>query len=527
MSEFNQNDLPVDPRRGEEKTSELEEKTTELPVSDSSLNPSTMKNADQQRESFSAEPEAKSAGAHSVPPVSSSSQQPSAPVSSPRPNYTAYTQASSSPELSPRIVKRYPKWPAVVSGFAGALVGCAVMSGVVFGLHPHLFNTAGHTQQQSAQTVATQQNSEQHAALQTVSAQNESQLAQKVAEKSLKSVVSIDTVAVSKGRQSQSVGSGVILDKEGHIITNNHVVDGATSITVNVNNKSYEAKVIGADPSSDLAVIKIDASDLTPIEIGDSDNLKVGQWVMAIGSPFGLEQSVSTGILSSLYRSTTMMSTDGYSIYTNMIQTDAAINPGNSGGALVDEQGKLIGINTLIESASGSSSGVGFAIPVKYAKKVADCIIAGKPVTHAYLGVSLDSVTPYSAYASGLSTQSGAFVAEVTDGSPAAQAGLKKGDIIVALDDEQIQGASDLILKVRSHEVGDKVKLGVVRNKETQTIEVTLGSDDVATTTSSNQSQEKGKTPKNDSQEREGDRNNTLKNPFDLYEKYHDLFNGE
>lgn len=520
MSEYDRQDLPVPPTGGD--------KTTELPVTDSSLDPSSVKQPGQQPENHSPEHETEHTVARPVPPVSTPPQQESAPVSSGTPPYTGYRQNVSSPELSPRVVKRYPKWPAVVSGFAGALIGCAVMGGAVFGLHPHLFNNAAHTQQQSSQAAATQQSNQQHnAPLQTVSSQNESQLAQKVAEKSLKSVVSIDTVAVSKGRQAQSVGSGVILDKDGHIITNNHVVDGATSITVNVNNKSYDAKLIGADPSSDLAVIKIDAPDLTPIEIGDSDNLKVGQWVMAIGSPFGLEQSVSTGILSSLYRSTTMMSTDGYSIYTNMIQTDAAINPGNSGGALVDEQGKLIGINTLIESASGSSSGVGFAIPVKYAKKVADCIIAGKPVTHAYLGVSLDTVTPYSAYASGLSTQSGAFVAEVTDGSPAAQAGLKKGDIIVALNDEQIQGASDLILKVRSHEVGDKVKLGIVRNKETQTIEVTLGSDDVATKASSNQSQEKGASPRGKAQEGEGDRNNTMQNPFDLYERYHDLFNGE
>ena len=205
--------------------------------------------------------------------------------------------------------------------------------------------------------------------------------------KSLPSVVSI--TAQGETEDSGGVGSGVILDADGNILTNYHVIEGATALVVRTDDgNSYEAEVVGTDESSDLAVIRLkDAKDatLTPIEIGDSDGIAVGEWVMAIGSPFGNEQSVSTGIVSALYRSTALQSTSGTSIYANMIQTDAAINPGNSGGALVNAEGELIGINSVIESYSGSSSGVGFAIPVNYAINIANQIIAGETPVHPYL----------------------------------------------------------------------------------------------------------------------------------------------
>ncbi len=205
-------------------------------------------------------------------------------------------------------------------------------------------------------------------------------LAEAVSAKALPSVVSI--TAVNEGSGEGGIGSGVILDTDGNILTNYHVIGGATTINVSTNDgASYEAELVGQDESSDLAVIRLqgaDASSLTPIEIGDSDSLTVGEWVMAIGSPFGNEQSVSTGIVSALYRSTAMQSTSGTTIYANMIQTDAAINPGNSGGALVNDNGELIGINSMIESYSGSSSGVGFAIPVNYAINIAQQIIDGE-----------------------------------------------------------------------------------------------------------------------------------------------------
>ena len=237
----------------------------------------------------------------------------------------------------------------------------------------------------------------------------------------------------------------------------------------------------GNDASSDLAVIKLkdaDASKLTPIEIGDSSKLNVGEWVMAIGSPFGNEQSVSTGIVSALYRSTAMSSTNGNTIYANMIQTDAAINPGNSGGALVNDNGELVGINSLIESYSGSSSGVGFAIPVNYAKNIADQIIDGKTPVHPYLGATLSSVNALNARTNKLSTDSGAYVASVVEDGPAAKAGIQEGDVITKLGDDEITSADGLIIALRSHEVGEKVEITLMRGKEEKKVTVELGSDE-------------------------------------------------
>ena len=216
-------------------------------------------------------------------------------------------------------------------------------------------------------------------------------LAGAVARKALPSVVSINM----QTKNSAGVGSGVILDNEGDILTNYHVVDGAQVLSVNIKDQSYDATVVGTDPSSDLAVIKVelDGAKVVPIEVGNSDDLHVGDWVMSIGSPFGLDQSVSTGIVSSLYRNTMLPSYSGNTIYTNLIQTDAAINPGNSGGALVNDKGELIGINSIIESASGSSSGVGFAIPGNFAVEVAKTIISGEDVLHPYIGLTLQTVT--------------------------------------------------------------------------------------------------------------------------------------
>ena len=318
-------------------------------------------------------------------------------------------------------------------------------------------------------------------------------LAEAVSAKALPSVVSI--TATSSGSQngslsqsadesdsSGSVGSGVVLDTEGHILTNNHVVDGYDQYVVTMDDgTTYEAEFVGNDASSDLAVIKLkdaDASKLTPIEIGDSSKLNVGEWVMAIGSPFGNEQSVSTGIVSALYRSTAMSSTSGNTIYANMIQTDAAINPGNSGGALVNDNGELVGINSLIESYSGSSSGVGFAIPVNYAKDIADQIIDGKTPVHPYLGATLSSVNALNARTNKLSTDNGAYVASVVEDGPAAKAGIQEGDVITKLGDDEITSADGLIIALRSHEVGEKVEITLVRGKEEKKVTVELGSDE-------------------------------------------------
>lgn len=305
-------------------------------------------------------------------------------------------------------------------------------------------------------------------------------LSEAVAAKALPSVVSI--TAQGETEDSGGIGSGVILDTDGNILTNYHVIGGASALVVRTDSgDSYEAEVVGTDESSDLAVIRLqdaEDADLTPIELADSDDLTVGEWVMAIGSPFGNEQSVSTGIVSALYRSTALQSTSGTSIYANMIQTDAAINPGNSGGALVNDEGKLIGINSVIESYSGSSSGVGFAIPVNYAINIADQIIAGETPVHPYLGASLMSVNAYNARQNNLAVDSGAYVAEVTADGPAATAGIEAGDIVTAVDGEPISSADGLIIALREHEVGDKVTLTVMRGKDEKEIEVELGSDE-------------------------------------------------
>lgn len=278
-----------------------------------------------------------------------------------------------------------------------------------------------------------------------------------------------------------SLGSGVVLTADGYLITNYHVIQNGEQFKVMVDGGEYEADVIGTDTSSDLAVLKCrDASNLTPISIGDSDSLKTGEWVMSIGCPFGLEQSVATGIVSATSRSQILASSssgESAAVYTNLIQTDAAINPGNSGGALVNDNGELIGINTLIESYSGNYSGVGFAIPSNYACSIAKTIINGGTPTHALMGVipyTLDSAT---AKRYDLGVEYGAYVQDVTRGSGAAKAGLKVGDIIVSIDDEKIESSSDLVIAVRSHNVGDTVQVEFYRDKELQTVEVTLGSD--------------------------------------------------
>ena len=200
---------------------------------------------------------------------------------------------------------------------------------------------------------------------------------------------------------------------------------------------------------------------------------------MAIGSPYGLEQSVSTGIVSSLYRSTMLASTSGRTIYANLIQTDATINPGNSGGALVDSEGKLVGINSIIQSTTGSSIGIGFAIPGNYAVEVAKTIIAGDTVLHPYIGVSLNTVNAQNAAYYNLPVNQGAYVSDVTSGSPADEAGLEKGDIITLVEDTPITSADALILAIRGHRIGETVTVTFMRGSQEMTAEVTLGNDEV------------------------------------------------
>ena len=298
-------------------------------------------------------------------------------------------------------------------------------------------------------------------------------------------VVSI-AIATERGT---ALGSGVIYDKDGHIITNNHVVAGAAKIQVTLaDGRVYDADTTGTDPATDLAVIQLkDAPDnLTVAQLGDSDKLTTGQDVMAIGNPLGLSSTVTTGIISALDRPVVnSQGEDGSggrssssAVYTNAIQIDAAINPGNSGGPLFDEKGRVIGITSSIATMGNSSSGeggsgsigIGFAIPVKLADKVAKQLIESGAATHAYLGVSLDTD---GATADG-EKRAGAKITSVEGGSPADKAGLKKGDVVIAIDGKTTSQGSALTGYVRQYSANDKVKLTVIRDSKKQDIEVTL-----------------------------------------------------
>lgn len=370
------------------------------------------------------------------------------------------------------VKKMRKKWGAghFWRGFLGGVAGAAVVAIIllvvltVFGAFGLFTSKGGQTEGSQAGRV-----------IDIEAAGEDVKIAEAVAAKCLPSIASISVTTAS----GSGVGSGVVYDTNGNIITNNHVIEGAESINVTINDKSYEGTVVGSDAGSDIAVVKIDpgSDTLTPMEIANSDDIVVGEWVMSLGSPFGLDQSVSTGIVSSLYRSTILQGQSGNTIYTNLIQTDAAINPGNSGGALVDREGKLIGINSTIMSSSGSSSGVGFAIPSNMATETANTLIAGKKVEHPTLGVSVTTVTAQIAARNNLPVSQGADIQSVEAGSAAASAGLQQGDIITQVGDTEIASADALTLAVRSHKVGDTVTITYYRGSEKHTVDVTLASD--------------------------------------------------
>jgi serine protease Do len=259
-------------------------------------------------------------------------------------------------------------------------------------------------------------------------------------------------------RGRQSLGSGVIASADGYIVTNFHVVRGADAIVVRLADHGEQpAKLIGSDPRTDLALLKIERQGLPALPFGDSDRLEVGEPVMAIGNPFGLEQTVTTGIVSAKERFI------GSGPYDDFIQTDASVNPGNSGGPLVDARGALVGINTAIFSQTGGSVGIGFAIPVNIAKDVLRQLRERGTVVRGYLGVAVTPLTPEVRQAAGLPGPRGALVAEVVAGSAAAAAGLKPGDVIVRYQGEEIEDPRDLTRRVAATPPGTTVKLGVVR----------------------------------------------------------------
>lgn len=274
--------------------------------------------------------------------------------------------------------------------------------------------------------------------------------------------------------KQRGLGSGVIVSPDGYILTNYHVIKDADEINVMIDRKSYDAKVVGTDPATDIAVIKIDEQNLTSISIGNSDKIEVGEWVLAIGSPFDLrlQHTVTSGIISAKGRT---LNLSGELTYQDFIQTDAAINPGNSGGALVNIRGELIGINTAIYAGnSGGNIGIGFAVPVNLAKSVMDDLIEHGEVVRGYLGVFINTVDAELSEALKIDDNEGAVVTQVVDGTPAAKAGLEKYDVIISVDGKKISDSQTLTNIIASYKPDEVVKLNVIRDGKEKSISVKL-----------------------------------------------------
>jgi len=290
--------------------------------------------------------------------------------------------------------------------------------------------------------------------------------------------------------KQKSLGSGFLVDPNGYILTNNHVVENASSIKVKLNDdRVLDAKVVGTDPQTDLAVLKIQGSSYPTLKLGNSDRVQVGDWVLAFGSPFGLQKTMTAGIISAKGR------VIGAGNYDNFLQTDAAINPGNSGGPLVSLDGEVIGINTMIASESGGFQGIGFAIPASMATKVYSQIVKEGKVTRGWLGVTIQEMTPELAKSFNLSPDKGSLVADVSSNSPAAKAGVQSGDILLAYNGKEIHSPNDLSLSVAETAVGSTASLKVLRNGTEMDIQVKVGERpaDVAENFQSSKAQERGK----------------------------------
>jgi serine protease Do len=279
----------------------------------------------------------------------------------------------------------------------------------------------------------------------------------------------------TRGRtlRKQGLGSGVIVSQDGYILTANHVVDGADEIEVAIadNKKEYTARVVGTDPPTDVAVLKIDAKDLPAITLGDSDQLEVGDVVLAIGNPYRIGQTVTMGIVSALGRS----GLTGFNQYQNFIQTDAAINPGNSGGALVDAEGRLVGINTaIIPNENGGNQGIGFAVPINMARRVMELLIAGGKVTRGDLAILLQDITPRLAKSLNLPDQKGALVSDVFPNTSAEKAGIKSGDVIIGFNGKDITDVNSFQLAVSESAPGSSAVVKLLRNGHPETVTVML-----------------------------------------------------
>ena len=417
-----------------------------------------------------------------VPPAPAAPLVPAMPPVPQMPPAPAAPPAPAMPSVPPHKQKKerggggWRLWlVAIISGVVAALLILLLMP-AIFGVNPYdlvrgkvssQVTTGGKTSKGSSTVISP-----------TGGASDVSGVARKVTP----SVVNINVKSTTSTNPfmletpQQGTGSGVIYTSGGYIITNNHVIEGAQDITVTLaSGEELKGKKVGADPENDIAVVKIDKTGLPAITVGNSDNLIVGQLVVAVGSPLGFEQTVTAGIISALHRVVGATSSGtSTTVLTDLIQTDAPINPGNSGGALCDGSARLIGINALIASESGGSEGIGFAIPINTAAQVADDIIAGRPVSHPYIGVMGQTVTQSVASQYNLPVYQGAYVTQVVPGSPAAKAGIKTGDIIVAIDGKPVKSMDDVVAGVRSHQVGDKLTITYYQGSSKKTVELTL-----------------------------------------------------
>jgi len=391
-------------------------------------------------------------------------------------------ESTDEPCEEPAVVKRWSSVAVVVAAAGGAFVGGLLVVGAVLFAFGYVPGVRPFAQMSPGGSSA--------APIQ-IAPDSNLDFAEAVAAKVTPSVVNVsiqqavmDPFTGARGMQEAGNGSGVIIREDGHILTNYHVIEGADRIVVTVGVQDVEAEVVGTDPQTDLAVLKLEGEGYPAVEIGSSQNLRVGQFVVAVGSPFGLDKTVTAGIISALQRTSFAEGTTDITAYTNLIQTDAAINPGNSGGALVDETGMLIGINTLIQSPSGSfgapqSAGIGFAIPVDLAMSVADQLIETGRAVHPYMGVSSSTIDESLAAQFGLPVNQGALIQFVEPGSPADEAGLQRGDIIVSIGGRDISNVEDVFAAVRAAEIGDTVTVVVIRGDAEREFEVTLASDDL------------------------------------------------
>ncbi|MFO7543283.1 MAG: Do family serine endopeptidase [Thiobacillus sp.] len=275
----------------------------------------------------------------------------------------------------------------------------------------------------------------------------------------------------ARPRQASNLGSGVIVSSNGYILTNHHVVEAADEIQVALaNGRTLPARVVGADPETDLAVLKIEASDLPAITFALADSLNIGDWVLAVGNPFGVGQTVTAGIVSALGRTHL-----GINTFENFIQTDAAINPGNSGGALVDASGNLVGVNSAIYSRTGGSQGIGFAIPVSIARQVMEQIVKSGGVTRGWVGIEVQDLTPELAESFSLKTPEGALIAGVLKGGPADAGGVRPGDILLAVNGKTVTDSASLLNLIADLKPGDQAQLRVTRKQQSLDLKIEVG----------------------------------------------------